>query len=102
MSGQGQPSSHDTELAEKLGVRMSALLLIVAALCVFVLWTVNPVGSGSESTFALFVAVDISSVAMISYIQRSIRERNTIGRVPVLSGCVFILFLVALAFYLLA
>ena len=92
----------DTVTTEEMGVRVVALLLMVAALSVFVLWTVNPVGSGSESTFALFVAVDIVSVAVISYIQRSVSERGRIGRVPVLAGCAFMVVLVAAAFYLLA
>jgi hypothetical protein len=101
MSSQERPSSPETVVTEKMGVRMVALLLMVAALSVFVLWTVNPIGSGSETTFALFIAVDIVSVAIISYIQRSISERDRIGRAPVLAGCCFIVFLVAAAFYLL-
>jgi hypothetical protein len=92
----------ETATTEKMAVRMVALLLMVAALSVFVLWTVNPIGSGSENTFALFVAVDIVSVAVISYIQRSVSERDRIGRFPVLAGCLFMVFLVAAAFYLLA
>jgi hypothetical protein len=95
-------SSPETVATEKMGVRIVSLLLMVAALSVFVLWTVNPIGSGSESTFVLFIAVDIVSVAMVSYIQRSISERDRIGRAPVLAGCFFIVFLVATAFYLLA
>lgn len=99
MSSEGAP---ETVATEKMGVRVVALLLMVAALSVFVLWTVNPVGSGSESTFALFVAVDIVSVATISYVQRSIGEQDRIGRFPVLAGCFFMVFLVAAAFYILA
>lgn len=102
MSDGQQSADLDTVVTEKMGVRIVALLLIVAALSVFVLWTVNPVGSESETTFALFVSVDIVSVAMISYIRRSIGERDRIGRVPLLAGCFFIIFLVSLSFYLLA
>lgn len=94
----GQPS---VVAAERVAVRVVALLLLVAALSVFVLWTVNPVGGGSESTFALFVGVDITAVAMISYVQRSVTEAGRIGRVPMIAGCLLILFLVAVAFYLL-
>lgn len=101
MSDEGRSPSPETVVTEKMGVRLVALLLLVAALAVYVLWTVNPVGSGSESTFALFVGVDIISVSMISYIQRSISERNRIGRLPVLAGALFIVFLIAAAFYLL-
>lgn len=89
-------------VTEKMAVRIVALLLLVAALCVFVLWTVNPIGPGSENTFALFVGADFIAVAMISYIQRSVSENGRIGRVPIVAGCGFIVFLVAAAFYLLA
>ena len=95
-------SADPVVVTEKMAVRVVALLLIVAALCVFVLWTVNPVGSGSESTFALFVAGDLLAVAMISYVQRSVSERGRVGRLPIIAGCGFIVFLVAAAFYLLA
>lgn len=88
-------------VTEKMAVRIVALLLLVAALCVFVLWTVNPIGAGSENTFALFVGGDLIAVAMISYIQRSVSENGRIGRVPIIAGCSFIVFLVAAAFYLL-
>lgn len=95
------PSSSKTVVAEKMGVRIVAFLLIVAALSVFVLWTVNPIGGGDETTFALFVAVDVIAVAMISYVQRSIERDDRIGRTPMLAGSVFIVFLIGLAFYLL-
>jgi hypothetical protein len=91
-----------TVVTEKMAVRIVALLLVLAALAVFVLWTVNPVGSGSETTFALFVGVDLVSVAMVSYVKRSVEETGRIGRVPMLAGCMFVLFLVAAGFYLLA
>ena len=88
-------------VTEKMGIRIVALLLLIAALSVFVLWTVNPVGAGSETTFALYLAVDLICVAMISYVQRSVAGDGRIGRAPLIAGCCFILFLVLAGFYLL-
>jgi len=81
-------------VTERMGVRIVSLLLLVAIISVFVLWSVNPVGSGSESTFALFLAVDLVSVAMISYVERAVAREGRIGKAPLVAGCLFILFLV--------
>lgn len=102
MSG-AEPSSRSDDVAsEMMATRIVALLLVVAALSVFVLWTVNPIGSGSESTYALFLGVDLLSVAMISYVERSIAGSGRIGKLPMIAGCCFILFLVSAAFYLIS
>ena len=84
----------NTIVTERMGVRIVSLLLLVAIISVFVLWSVNPVGSGSESTFALFLAVDLVSVAMISYVERAVAREGRIGKAPLVAGCLFILFLV--------
>ena len=99
MSGE-QPAPSTTTVVEKMSTRIAALLLLIAATSFVVLWTVNPVGSGSETTFALFVAIDLTSVAMISYVQRSMSFNDRIGRAPLIAGCFFILFLVLADFYL--
>lgn len=85
-----------------MGTRIVSLLLLLAVVSVFVLWSVNPIGSGGESTFVLFLAVDLVSVAMISYIQRAVVREGHIARAPLLAGCFFILFLLAATFYLLS
>jgi hypothetical protein len=99
MSGK-HPTASTITVVEKMGTRIVALLLLIAAASFVVLWTVNPVGSGSETTFALFVAIDLTSVAMISYVQRSISFDDRFGRAPLLAGCFFILFLILAGFYL--
>jgi hypothetical protein len=98
----GQPlSDRNTAVTERMGLRIVSLLLIVAAISVYVLWSVNPVGSGSESTFALYLAVDLVSVAMISYVERAVAREGRLGKAPLVAGCCFILFLVAAGLYLL-
>ena len=85
---------------ERMSQRIVSLLLLVAAISVFVLWSVNPVGSGSESTFAMFLAVDMVCVAMISYVERAVSREGRMSRAPLVAGCVFILFLVFTGIYL--
>ena len=88
-------------VTEEMAVRIVSLLILVAAISVFVLWSVNPVGGGSETTFALYLAVDLVSVAMISYVERSVSRDSRIGRAPLIAGCAFVLFLVVAGLYLL-
>jgi hypothetical protein len=100
MMDEGAPTAKDVEVTEKMGVRIVSLLLLVAAASVLVLWSVNPVGSGGESTFALFLAVDLVAVAMISYVQRGVAREGRVARVPLVAGCCFIILLVFAAIYL--
>ena len=87
-------------IREKMGVRIVALLLLVASLSVFVLWTINPVGSGDETTFAIYLAVDLIAFALISYVRRRITDDGKFGRAPLIAGCCFILLLVLVDLYL--
>ena len=93
-------SDRETIVTERMGMRIVSLLLLVAAISVFILWSVNPLGSGSESTFALFLAVDLVSVAMISYIERAVAREGRMARAPLVAGCCFILILVLAGIYL--
>ena len=95
-------SQGNTVVTERMALRIVSLLLLVAAISVFILWSVNPVGSGSESTFALFLGVDLVSVAMISYVERAVAREGRISRAPLVSGCCFILILVVSGLYLLS
>jgi len=101
MIGEESVSERNVAVTERMGLRIVSLLLLVAAISVFILWTVNPLGSGSESTFALFLAVDLVSVAMISYVERSVSREGRMARAPLIAGCCMILFLVFTGIYLL-
>jgi len=96
------PSERDLATTERMAIRIVSLLLLVAAASVFVLWSVNPVGSGGESTYAIFLAVDLVSVAMISYVGRAVTREGRLARLPIVAGCLFILFLVVVGLYLLS
>jgi hypothetical protein len=102
VNGESGVSDRNTVVTEKMSVRIVSLLLLVAAVSVFVLWSVNPLGSGSESTFALFLAVDMVCVAMISYVERAVSREGRIARAPLIAGCIFILFLVFTGIYLIS
>lgn len=102
MNAEKSVSDRNTIVTERMALRIVSLLLLVAAISVFVLWSVNPVGSGSESTFALYLAVDLVSVGMVSYVQRAVAREGRISRAPLAAGSFFILFLVVAGLYLLS
>jgi hypothetical protein len=86
------------ELTEGMGLKIVALLLTVALASVVTLWTLNPTGASSESVFAIYLAVDLVSFAMISYIYRAATSGDGIRRAPILAGCLLVLFLVFAGF----
>ncbi len=83
---------------ERTGTRIVALLLLLEAVSLIFLWSFDAVGSAGETAFALFLAADLTSFAMISYVYRVLKEENKFGKWPLLAGCTFIsaLFLLAL------
>jgi hypothetical protein len=100
MKSEESGSTADSVVTERMGVRIVALLVLIAAISVFVLWTVNPVGSGSETIFAIYLSVDLVAFAMISYVERRVNGDGKFGRAPLIAGCCFVLLLVLAGFYL--
>lgn len=84
-------------LSESAGLTIVLLLLVLAFASVATLWTISSVGSSGESTFALYLAVDLVSFAMISYVYRTSKDGMT-RRLPLLAGVVTIVLLVAAGF----
>jgi surface polysaccharide O-acyltransferase-like enzyme len=80
------------------GLRIVALLLLVALASVVTLWTANPTGSSSQSIFGIYLAVDLVSFAMISYIYRATKSGDGVNRAPIVAGCLLILILVSAGF----
>jgi hypothetical protein len=74
---------------EGIGMRIVALLLLLEAASAWFLWTFDSIGSAGEAAFALFLAADLTSFAMISYTYRTLKRENRFGRWPLLAGCVF-------------
>lgn len=71
--------------------RIVGLLVIVEAVSVFFLWTNNAVGQTDEGLFAIFLAVDLVSLAMISNVYRSYKSGGNINRGFLLAACLLIL-----------
>jgi hypothetical protein len=99
MSGDA-PSGGSAAPFERVGIRIVALLLVLEVLSVYFLWVLNPVGPGAEDTFALYLAADLVSFAMISYVYRALKENGRFGRVPLVAGCCFVVVLLLLGFAL--
>jgi membrane associated rhomboid family serine protease len=73
--------------------RIFVLLLLFGLLSVAFLWTLNPIGSQSQTTFAIFLSIDLLVFAMVSYIFRVSKWNEEARRLPLLAGCVALLIL---------
>lgn len=71
--------------------RIIILLLALQVLSTGFLWTLDALNEISEGIFALFVAVDLLSFAMISYIYRSEKLNSPPSRVWILVGSFLLL-----------
>jgi hypothetical protein len=78
----------------KYSTRLIGLLLIVEAVSVFYLWTINGVGKSDEGVFALFLAIILVALAMISSIYRSFMNEDQLNRPFLIACCVLILLFV--------
>jgi tryptophan-rich sensory protein len=85
---------------EAVGERIVALLLLVMAISVFLLWTLNPITSQGQDAFALYLAVDFVAFAMMSYLYRALSSEGAISRVLIIAGCCFIAALFFISFTL--
>ncbi|MDG6905052.1 MAG: hypothetical protein JRN20_04625 [Nitrososphaerota archaeon] len=74
--------------------RMIGLLLIAEAVVAYFLWTLNPTDQAGETVFGLFLAVDLVSLSMMSYIYRTYKRGDGPHRGPLLVACCMILILV--------
>ncbi len=73
--------------------RILVLLLLFGILSVVLLWTLNPTGSQSQTTFAIFLSIDLVVFAMVSYIFRASKWGEEVRRLPLLAGCLALLVL---------
>jgi hypothetical protein len=82
-----------TDVGEGIELRIVGLLLIVAAMSVFGLWTLSTATVAGESTFAVYLSLDLLAFAMISYVYRVDKRGDDIAMVPMLAGLVMLLIL---------
>jgi hypothetical protein len=64
------------------------LLFLLQAIATVFLWTLSALSSVSEGKFAVFLAVDLLSFAMISHIYRMQRWANPPSRPWLLTGSI--------------
>lgn len=74
--------------------RIVGLLIIVEAVSVYFLWTLNPVNEAGEGVFAILIAVDLLSLMLISYIYRTYKSGDQFNRAVMIIPCALILILV--------
>ena len=75
---------------ETLGVSVVSLLLILQLVLLIFLWSLDPLGKGSQTLFPMYLAASLILFAMISYVNRSLKKSGRIGRVPLIGGCLLV------------
>ena len=76
--------------------RIVVLLLLLQVVTTAFLWTLDALNEISESTFALFLAADLVSFAMISYLYRNVKEMGIPNRGWIaVGGILVVIFLFA-------
>ena len=78
--------------------RVVALLLLLEAVSVYYLWSLNPVGSTDEGLFAIFLALNLVAFSMISYVYRKAKLGEEASRLFLLMGCCMLLVLLFAGF----
>lgn len=81
------------KLNDRLTYRIFVLLLLFGLLSVIFLWTLNPVSSQSQTTFAVYLSIDLIVFAMVSYIFRKSKWDEGVRRLPLAAGCLVLLVL---------
>ena len=78
--------------------RIVILLLALQVAATVFLWTLNALNQASNGTYALFIAVDLISFAMISYVYRAEKWSEPLGKTWLIvgSGLVVLLLLASL------
>ena len=75
------------------------LLLLLQAVSTFFLWTLDAVGAVSEGKFAVFLAVDLLSLAMITYLYTHEKWSEVISRGWILAGSLGLMILLFVGLY---
>lgn len=78
----------------RYSARIVGLLLLVEAVSVYFLWALNPIGKSEQAVFAILLAIDLVSLAMISYIYRSYKHGEQFNRGLLIGGCCLIMIFV--------
>ena len=75
------------------------LLLLLQAISSIFLWTLSAVGSVSEGRFAVFLAIDLLSFAMVAYIYTHHKWGEVASRGWILAGSIGLMVLLLSSLY---
>ena len=87
-----------TDQSERMAVRIVFLLVIIGFASSLVLWTIDTALASGEFLFAVYLSIDLISFAMISYVYRVTKTGDSIGRIPLLAGCILLVGLLIAGF----
>jgi succinate-acetate transporter protein len=77
-----------------------ALLLIVQAVATLYMWIVTLVGNLSAGGFAIFLAIDLLSFALIAYVYTDEKWGEAVNRVWIIVGSAGLIILLLSSLYL--
>lgn len=75
-------------------LKIVELLIIVEAVSVYFLWTLNGVSEDGNTIFAILLAVVLVAFAMISYLYRTYKSGDNPSRGLLIGACCMILLLI--------
>lgn len=84
----------------QVNMRLVGLFLAIQVISLYFLWTLNTVNEIGEGRFAIFLAVDMVSFAMISYVYRAYKNNEQLNKGLVFGGCCMIIVLFFASFVL--
>ena len=87
-----------SDAGERIGLQVMGLLLIIAAMSVVGLWTLDTYAVSGESLFAVYLSMDLICFAMITYVYRTTKGGDEIGRIPMIAGCAMLMILIFAGF----
>ncbi|HXX72572.1 MAG TPA: hypothetical protein VEI80_02670 [Candidatus Acidoferrales bacterium] len=76
-----------------------ALLLVVQAVAVIYMWVVTLFGTLSASGFAIFLAIDLLSFALVAYVYTHEKWGEVVNRVWIVAGSVGLVILLLSSLY---
>jgi succinate-acetate transporter protein len=77
-----------------------ALLLALQILFTLYMWAVTLVGTMSEGRFAVFLAIDLLSFAVVAYVYTHQKWEEAVNRVWILAGSIGLIILLVSSLYL--
>ena len=80
----------------RYSLKIVGLLILVELVSAYFLWTLNPVNQAGEAVFAILLAIDLVSLAMMSYVYRTVKSGEQLSRgVLLVASCMILVFVYA-------